>query len=398
MPYKGERLAFLLASYSNRKITEAEEAELFALIKDDAVTEIAIHEHIEKLMAEFNSRDLMPAVNWDHLYLRIQEKNNPDDAPLAAKWWQLHWLHAVAAASIVLLVGISALYLFRSTADKNIATLPAAIAPANDAAPGTTGAILTLANGRQIVLDSAGNRLALLQGNSQLLNHGGRLTYNNSTPAGRESVVYNTMTTTKGRQYQLQLSDGSKIWLNAASSITFPTTFNEPARKISITGEAYFEIAHDAKHPFIVSTGNMEVQVLGTHFNINAYADEDNTSTTLLEGSVKIKTGETTTLMLPGQQLQQNKEGKLKLVTDADAQEAVAWKDGLFMMKKAGIASIMRQLERWYDVDVTYPAGIPVGRISGDIPRNMNLSKVLEVMELSGVHVTISGRKIIVAP
>jgi len=206
------------------------------------------------------------------------------------------------------------------------------------------------------------------------------------------------MTTTNGKQYQLQLSDGSKIWLNAASSVTYPTAFTGNERKITITGEAYFEIAHDAKKPFTVSAHGMDVEVLGTHFNVNAYDDEENTSTTLLEGSVKIKNRQATTLLTPGQQLQLNKDGKINLVRDADVQEAVAWKDGLFIMKKAAIPSIMRQIARWYDVEVAYSNGVPAGRISGDIPRNMNLSKVLEVMELSGVHFMITGKKVLVTP
>jgi hypothetical protein len=310
---------------------------------------------------------------------------------------RIHWFRISAAASVILLLGISAFYLLQPVTNKSIAAEKQAISIQTDVQPGTTGAILTLSNGKQIVLDSTGNGTLLIQGNSRLLNQQGRLSYNNMEPDGA-AVVYNTMTTTKGKQYQLQLSDGSKIWLNAGSSVTYPTNFTSDERKISITGEAYFEIAHDAKRPFTVSTRGMEVQVLGTHFNVNAYDDEENTSTTLLEGSVKIKNQHITTLLKPGQQLQLSRAGKTKLVNDADVLEAVAWKDGLFVMKKAGIASIMRQISRWYDVEISYSDGIPPGRISGDIPRNMNLSKVLEVMELSGVHFTINGKKVEVKP
>ncbi|MEO5682294.1 MAG: FecR domain-containing protein [Chitinophagaceae bacterium] len=396
MPFNQERLAYLMEAYCNRKTTEAEEQELFSLIKSDEQHEQPVHRHIQQLIEKFDTRDLVPAVNWEQVYQQIHEKTMSDEAEPVLRRRSFAWLRITAAASIILLLGISSFYLLQPVANKPVAASLPAPARSAEIQPGTSGAILTLSNGRQIVLDSAGNN-TLIQGNSKLLNQQGQLSYNNIAH-GVEEVVYNTMTTTKGKQYQLQLSDGSKIWLNAASSVTYPTAFTGKERKISITGEAYFEIAHDAKRPFMVSSNGMEIQVLGTHFNVNAYDDEENTSTTLLEGSVKINSMHSAVLLSPGQQLQLSHGGKIKLVKDADVQEAVAWKDGLFVMKKAGIASIMRQIARWYDVEVSYTDGIPPGRISGDIPRNMNLSKVLEVMELSGVHFTITGKKVSVQP
>jgi len=394
MPSSRERLSYLIAAYCNRKSTEAEEQELFSLVKDDELTEQAVHQQIQRLIEQFDTRELVPAVNWEQVYQQIQEKAMANDEPATPRR-RIGWLSISAAAAVILLLGVAVLYKtpFRTT--KDLAVEKPVQSIQNDVQPGTAGAILTLSNGKQVVLDSAGNNTLLVQGGTQLLNQQGRLRYNHTGDAGTETV-YNTMTTTKGKQYQLQLSDGSRIWLNAASSVTYPTAFTGNERKISITGEAYFEIAHDAKKPFTVSANGMEIQVLGTHFNVNAYDDEENTSTTLLEGSVKITNQHTTALLKPGQQLQLNKEGKIKLINDADMEDVVAWKDGLFVMKKAGIASIMRQIARWYDVEVFYTDGIPPGRISGDIPRNMNLSKVLEVMELSGVHVTMTGKKVTV--
>lgn len=396
MPSSPERLAYLLAAYCNRKSTEAEDQELFALVKEDDQTEQAVHRQIHHLITQFDTRELVPAVNWEQVYQQIQEKTMAKDEPVVPRR-RIRWFTISAAAAVLLVLGFTLLYRAPlRTQTETVAEKPAQQLP-DDVLPGTSGAILTLSNGKQVVLDSAGNNSLLSQGGTQLHNQQGRLSYNHTGEAGSETV-YNTMTTTKGKQYQLQLSDGSKIWLNAASSVTYPTAFTGNERKISITGEAYFEIAHDAKKPFTVSANGMEIQVLGTHFNVNAYDDEENTSTTLLEGSVKITNQHSVSLLKPGQQLQFKKDGKIKLINDADVQEAVAWKDGLFVMKKAGIASIMRQIARWYDVDVSYTDGIPPGRISGDIPRNMNLSKVLEVMELSGVHFTISGKKVVVEP
>ncbi len=396
MPSSRERLAYLIAAYCNRKTTEAEEKELFSLVKDDDLTEQTVHQQLQQLITQFDTRELVPAVNWELVYQQIQEKAMADDRPaLPRRNWR--WWRISAAAIVLISIGIAFLYQAASPATTNVIAQQPVPAIENDVLPGTAGAILTLANGKQVVLDSTGNSMLLAQGGTQLLNQQGRLSYNHTGSGGNETV-YNTMTTTKGKQYQLQLSDGSKIWLNAASSVTYPTSFTGTERKISITGEAYFEIAHDAKKPFTVSTNGMEIRVLGTHFNVNAYDDEENTSTTLLEGSIKIINQHTASLLKPGQQLQLNKDGKIKLVNDADVQEAVAWKDGLFVMKKAGIASIMRQIARWYDVEVSYTDGIPPGRISGDIPRNMNLSKVLQVMELSGVHFVMTGKKVEVQP
>ena len=324
MPFSRKRLDFLLDAYCNRKTTEAEEEELFSLIKQNSPAEEAVHEHIQQLIEQFDTRELVPSVNWENVYHQVHQKAVAADAPLLPRR-RIPWFRVSAAASIILLLGVSAFYTMKPVAKQAAVAQQPAIATTTDVPPGQSGAILTLSNGKQIVLDSAGNGALLTQGNSQLHNQRGRLRYDNTAATGA-ATVYNTMTTTKGKQYQLQLSDGSKIWLNAASSVTYPTAFTGSERKISITGEAYFEIAHDAKRPFTVSTNGMEVQVLGTHFNVNAYDDEENTSTTLLEGSVKIINQHTTSLLTPGQQLQLNKQGEIKLVTNAAVQDAVAWK------------------------------------------------------------------------
>jgi len=204
------------------------------------------------------------------------------------------------------------------------------------------------------------------------------------------------LSTPRAAQYQLVLPDGSKVWLNAASSIHYPTAFAGKERKVEITGEAYFEVAQDARLPFIVKTNGMEVKVLGTHFNVNAYEDEAMVRTTLLEGAVLMTKDAATALLQPGEQAQLTKAGDLKLVHNADIAEAVAWKNGLFQLNSADVPAIMRQMARWYDVEIVYEEGVPDGHISGKVPRGMNLSQVLEIFEVSGVHFKIEGRKIIV--
>jgi transmembrane sensor len=210
----------------------------------------------------------------------------------------------------------------------------------------------------------------------------------------------------------VQLPDGSKVWLNASSSLHFPTAFSGKSREVEITGEAYFEIAKDADKPFFVKARDMRVEVLGTHFNLNAYTDEPVIRTTLLEGSVRVRKGEAASVLAPGQQalvygyvaaggssgVAEKDARVIQLINNADLDEAVAWKNGLFQLTSADIGTIMRQLVRWYDVEVDFEGGIPSGHITGEVPRSTSLAKVLKVFETSGVHFRIEGRKIIVTP
>lgn len=221
------------------------------------------------------------------------------------------------------------------------------------------------------------------------------------------------LATPRGGQYNLVLPDGSHVWLNAASSIRYPVAFTNHARVVEVSGEVYFEVAPrkaaGKKVPFQVKVidgaGEQKsfIEVLGTHFNINAYDDERSINTTLLEGKVNVHVNENSTvkgnsiLLAPGQQARVM-DGEIKIIGEVDVNEAVAWKNGLFMMHRAEIPAVLRQLARWYDVDIEYNGGTPKGKISGDIPRSMQLSEVLKVMELSGVKCKIAGRKIVVEP
>ena len=412
MPGQQERIAYLLEAYSSRKATAAETAELFQWLKDNP-QQPPFNEHIRQLIDRFDPREPVPAVDWESLYRQILEEaaipgpqarpgtDGPavDEDPTPYPLRPFTRRRLTVAASIILLLGAGLIYFIKPRPTATVAdTHPVIQPPVPDIAPGANGAVLTLAGGQKIVLDSAGNGRLALQGNTQLLNQHGQLSYQHARTAASEEVLYNTITTTRGRQYQLVLADGSKVWLNASSSLTFPTAFTGNNRTVEMTGEAYFEIAKNPSHPFRVLSHGMEVQVLGTSFNINAYTDETLTRTTLLEGSVKVLSGPQGQVLTAGQQAQLNQSGGMKVTRDADLQEVVAWKDGLFLMKKADIATTMRQIARWYDVEIVYPGGAPTGRISGDIPRNMNLSKVLEVMALSGVHFTIEGKKVMVTP
>jgi ferric-dicitrate binding protein FerR (iron transport regulator) len=299
----------------------------------------------------------------------------------------------VAAAAILVLLATGTYLLLNKSGDKQ--QVVSQQQPVQDIAPGGNKAVLTLADGSTIILDNAANGTLTKQGNTKILKQDGQLAYNllNEKPT---EVLYNTITTPRGGQYQLVLSDGSKVWLNAASSIRFPAAFIGKERKVEITGEAYFEVAKNAAMPFKVNVaGKGEVEVLGTHFNINSYADEATINTTLLEGSVKVSTMDNQSSMLkPGQQAQIS--NGIKVVNDVEVNEVIAWKNGLFNFNGLDIENIMRQISRWYDVDISYEGKISKETYSGIVSRNSNVSQVLKIMEEGGVKFSMEGKRMIV--
>ena len=315
------------------------------------------------------------------------------------------------AAAVIILVAVAAWFTFSQ--HKPEKPTIAAAPPAQDKAPARPGAILTLADGTQIVLDSAANGQLAHQGNVVVTKQEGKLVYAAVAPATDQSLSFNTMATPRGRQFQLVLPDGSKVWLNAASSIHYPTAFTGKERTVEITGEAYFEIAKNAQMPFKVKFntpgGNAgEVEVLGTHFNINAYADEPAAKTTLLEGSVKISSGQPGTpdpkfvILSPGQQAvlstgtnktpQELSRSAGIPVQPVDTDEVMAWKNGRFQFSETPFPSIMRQVARWYDVDVIYDGTIPEKKFTADLSRQTNLSQFLNILELSGIRFSIDAK------
>lgn len=305
------------------------------------------------------------------------------------------WIRAIAA---MLFIAVS-LYFYTKPQHQpdKIKTLVQ-----NDLPPGGNKAVLTLSNGSKINLNAAGNGLLAEQGNiSVQKSDKGKVTYtanNHSASSAAVKTQFNTITTPKGGQYQVVLPDGTKAWLNAASYITFPTVFNAAKRDVEIGGEVYFEVAKNKEKPFSVTCAGQKLTVLGTHFNINAYAEEALIRTTLLEGSVKISNGSDNVVLKPGQQSQiaPDSENKIQVSSATDLDEIIAWKNGFFQFNKADIRTIMNQIARWYNVDVEFSGKLPDAHYRGNISRNVNLSKVLKIMELSGIHFTIEGRKIIV--
>lgn len=305
------------------------------------------------------------------------------------------WYRVAAAATILLFLSISIYFIANRVPDQEVAIHNIA----RVTVPGGNRAVLTLGNGSRIILTGARNGTLATQQNIVINKTAdGQVVYNadaKSTKAG-EKVAYNTMTTPQGGMYDLTLSDGTRVMLDAASSIRYPVVFNGYERRVEITGQAYFEVVHNKAKPFRVITNGQTVEVLGTHFNVNAYADEPSTQTTLLEGSVKVTKGTQMALLAPGQQAVIFNGANAIKVKTADTETAIAWKNGVFSFKRADLKTVMRQFARWYDVQVTYEGDAPDAAITGKVLRSANASHVLQIVSDLGIKFKTEGKKIII--
>jgi len=313
---------------------------------------------------------------------------------------QWNFRYVATSAAAVLILAAASFFWFRARKPVNKAVKESTVrVPVKDIQPGKTAAQLTLADGSKLKLDSTATG-KLTQGTTVLVNENGTLKYQGTNPA-QSGELFNTLSTTNGQTYGMVLADGSKVWLNTGASIRYPVAFTGNERKVEITGEAYFEVAHDKTRPFIVhvpgnNSNGMDVQVLGTHFNINAYNEEAVIKTTLLQGSVKIKQGAIETLLKPGQQAQVG-NGSTKVLKNVDVNAVVAWKNGAFNFDGAGITVVMDQLAKWYNVEAVYEGPRPTKIFMGGTMRNQLLSDAVKMLELTGgVHFRIEENKLIV--
>ena len=310
-------------------------------------------------------------------------------------FFRRNWVRYAAAALIVLAMGI---YWWERGSHGENAKQP--VMAVTDIGPGSSGAVLTLADGTEVVLDSLGNGVVANEHGSTVRLRDGQLDYDPSETA-TGSIVYNIMRTPKGRQFSITLPDGTKVWLNAASSLKYPTSFTGTERRVELTGEGYFEVAPDKRKPFFVKAGDgAEIKVLGTKFNVNAYHDEPGTNTTLLEGHVRVnnlETGEPAVLQ-PGQQAQLS-ERKTTINNTPDIEKVMAWKNGRFNFEGADLKETMRQLERWYNIEVVYEGAVPDVRFFGKMSRKVNLSTVLTALKGFGLKFRFTeDGKLIVSP
>lgn len=381
--------------YSNRKATPAEEEELFEWVKKG--NDRPVKKHIRKLVSDHNLNQLVPLVDWERMYERIkEEKDSRDIQPRERK---IIWVRWAAAAVVLLLLG-SRYYYFITTKNEPQKVAVFQHKKTNDIAPpNSVNAVLTLSNGQKIILDSTGNGIVAMQGTVNVIKlANGQLAYKGNS----KNVEYNTLSNPRGSKViSLVLADGSRVWLNAASTLKYPTAFAGNERKVEVSGEAYFEVAHNTAMPFIVSKGETSVRVLGTHFNVNAYDDETSLNITLLEGSVKVVKGNENVLISPGEQAEvpnnMAHSNSIK-VHPADVDEVMAWKNGLFSYKGADMESIMRQVSRWYNVDVVFEKPV-TEKFYAQVSRNTDVSNLLKMLEATkAVHFKIEGKVITVTP
>lgn len=385
-----ERFDILLRKYIDQQLTQEELAVFFqevALPENEAAIESALDNDFEgeRFVGLSQVEERVQA------YEVFRRNLIAGRAPAKSRYLVYRW---VAAASVIIMIAAGA-YWWQNAPRPDHSMV---VIKNSQVVPGGNKATLTLANGRMIVLDSAANGALARQGNTQVIKlDNGELAYNADAQPG--TVDINTLSTPRGGQYQVNLPDGSRVWLNAASSLTYPTAFTGKERTVTLTGEAYFEVAGNAAQPFYIKMPaprpggkDAKVEVLGTRFNINAYGDETGISTTLLEGAVKVTSEEQLQVLKPGQQALVSTGGSIQLIADADVELAMAWKNGEFRFRRTDITSIMNQLSRWYNFQVKYEGVLPTMRYSGSIGRNAKLTEVLEMLRmLTGARFEVNG-------
>lgn len=335
----------------------------------------------------------------------LRETRNDGKVRKIVKRWAV-------AASIVLMMGLGTYVLFFNKPAKQDEIVRTPVVPNDVKAPEANRAMITLADGRKIYLDSVGGGQLAVQSNVKLMKTtDGKIAYEGSSTS--INVTYNTLTNPRGSKViDMTLADGSRVWLNAGSSITYPVAFISNERKVTITGEGYFEIEAspnpsegEGKRKFIVESRGVTTEVLGTHFNVNAYDDESDIKVTLLEGSVKVALAsprndgqKSEKIIKPGEQVMASINGQLAIRKDADIEEVMAWKNGYFNFKSLNIEAIMKQISRWYDIDVSYDGNVGKETFSGIVKRNSNVSQVLEIIKQGGVEFKIERKKITITP
>ena len=389
------RLEYLFNCYVQHNCSEKEEEELMNLLSRSE-NEAEVKKLLDELIENKELEASMPDETAPSILQNIFEKDKAQVVTIEKKGSVFTLWMRVAAAVVILFISGTACWVLFKNKDKTTAPVALSSAKPSPVLPGGNHAILTLADGTRIVLDSIQNG-NIKGGNANINKKGPLLVYDGSSGFETNApVTYNTLATPRGGQYQLVLPDGSKVWLNASSSIHFPTAFTGNQRNVELTGEAYFEVAKNKEKPFHVNVKGMQVEVLGTHFNVNAYGDEGNIKTSLLEGSVKIKSGQASGLLKPGEQAILGGNVNKIEIKKADMSEVMAWKNGLFQFDDAGITTIMQEISRWYNVEIVYQGEIPVRRFEGKISRDAQLSDVLKILELSDVKFKVEGRTIVV--
>ncbi|MBS1667482.1 MAG: FecR family protein [Bacteroidetes bacterium] len=406
-----ERFTYLFEQYKSDRMTETEWDEWREAIDSGQYDNLM--KALFRNLAE--SKEMHPSWTtalkeklWHEVMqetVLLENNSQPGNPPIPMQEKKIPLRHRIfkygsIAASLLLLIALA--WLLKPT-ERTIKKPSALQISKNDIEPGSNKAILQLANGKRIVLDSTNNGLILNLNGSKIIKTNGSVAISATDESHHTSIPendsYNIISTPRGGQYQLILPDGTKVWLNSSSSLKFPTAFRGNERHVELVGEGYFEVAKNASMPFFVSVNQMKVEVLGTHFNIMAYDDEKSINTTLLEGSVKILESGDIKKLVPGQQAVLDRSNHQVLIAQADIQKTMAWKNGLFEFDNTDLKTIMRQLVRWYDIEIVYQTNPDQTPLGGSISKNLNLREVLALLEANGInHFKIEGRKVFVFP
>lgn len=399
------KLDELLSLFAEGKISRDEFEHLFDYIRsegDDESINFAIDQELGKMkkcvsLTDGEKDTIFQNIVTNNRFVEETDSDRPEKHIIRA------WYQVGVAASILAMLSIGLFFYTNRTIDKSVALLKSkTINEKSVIKPGGDKAVLTLSDGSKIILEDAKKGLLANQaGVSIQKTADGELLYsfaknvNSVSETLPQEVIYNKIETPFGGKYQINLPDGSKVWLNSASTLRFPALFSGNTREVELNGEAYFDVAKNPNKPFKVITKDQIVEVLGTQFNINSYSDEETFKTTLIEGSVKIIYKDKVVLLSPGQQFQPSM--KSSKVIEADTEEVTAWKNGYFLFKDEDIQSIMRKVSRWYNVEVNYSGNIPDVGFGGNISRSKDINEVLNVLQLTNaVHFKVEGRRITV--
>ncbi|MEZ0450807.1 FecR domain-containing protein [Sphingobacterium thalpophilum] len=377
----------IIRKYLKRKASKREEEQLFTF-----------YSHIESQPNEWNetihgNKKVLEHILWQ----RINRSISDDQTIHKASDPFFNRLKIAMAVIVLCLAGVM-LWLYQSTEKKEAIERATVV-------PGSDRAVLQLADGRRVYLDSTtSGEISFASGDAVRLSRKGELDYSHIEGVGHKPELH-TITVPRGGQFKVKLSDGTTVWLNASSSLTFPSYFSEDNRRVKLIGEGYFDVAKVTKKSnpqerlsFIVETDKQQVEVLGTVFNISAYPEEEQVKTTLIEGSVKVSPAHlfAPQLLKPGQQSVLN--GEKFSIQQVNVGQSTAWKTGDFTFDEMPLEEIMRQLSRWYDVEVVYYGNIGKIKFGGSISRGKDIHEVLEVLKLTGIHFDLKGRRIMVTP
>lgn len=389
------RIHYLLEAYITRKASTDEENELMNWLLE-AGDDIELKEFILEIWNSYHSGLDESGIDWNDIYEQVMQSRA---VKKNSKLRKITWAKLAAAAIAALFFTAGTYYLFFQKQQQSSSSISVEADQHDIAPPSENRAVLTLADGTVIRIDSAGNGILAMQGGVRITKASkGEISYTGH----QRTAGNNTLTVPRGSwPMTLLLSDGSRVWLNVGSTLSYPVTFQDRERRVKIMGEAYFEVAHQKGIPFIVENQNgTKIEVLGTHFNVNTYDDESSERVTLLEGSVRVSKYEDVHVLKPGQQAKLNNSlPEIKILNDVDMDEVIAWKENKFKFgESTTIDDIMRQLSRWYDVDIEY-AGRVNTHFWGSISKDVNLLQVLKILEATGgVKFKIEGRKIVVVP